>query len=70
MNIYSNQNPQFKNAVKDFMNIGTERNKLVHRNLVASRIEWTLDEIYNKAISANNFIETLRCRLIEDHLPQ
>ena len=40
-----------------FMEIGRERNNLVHRNYVEAVVNYTFEEIYNKYIDACKFVE-------------
>ncbi|MDR0951472.1 MAG: hypothetical protein LBM18_00915 [Oscillospiraceae bacterium] len=48
------------NAIKSFLELGCERNKLVHLNFIEARVDKTFDEIYKQYIIACGFIEKLR----------
>ena len=39
------------------LEIGRERNNLVHRNYVEAVVNYTFEEIYNKYIDACKFVE-------------
>lgn len=46
-------------AIKDFMEIGRERNNLVHTDYATFNLEKTLDEIFQKYLSALNFTNAI-----------
>ncbi|MHB1665430.1 MAG: HEPN domain-containing protein [bacterium] len=48
-----------KLAIKDFIEIGSQRNQLVHGNYATFSNSYTVDEIYNKYKSACDFIDSL-----------
>jgi hypothetical protein len=50
---------QLQNSIRAFLELGGERNKLVHQNYAVFQLEKTLDEIYQLYQSANEFVETI-----------
>ncbi|NOU19517.1 MAG: hypothetical protein HOO91_18330 [Bacteroidales bacterium] len=50
-------NEKLESSIKDFMEIGRERNRLVHQNYANYTIEKTVDEIFNLFKSAQYFME-------------
>ncbi|MBP1157668.1 MULTISPECIES: HEPN domain-containing protein [unclassified Paenibacillus] len=55
-------NPKIDEAVKAFLEIGNERNKLVHGNFAIYKLEKTLEEIYSLSKVAELFLEFLEHR--------
>ena len=47
-------------AVRGFLEIGRERNRVVHQDFVTFRMEKTSDEIYDTYIRARQFVEWFR----------
>jgi hypothetical protein len=59
-----------KNAEIDFMELCQKRNETVHRNYAAYSLDYTLDEIYHKHLSAMKFIRAVEFgskRWLEEH---
>ncbi|MCD8189331.1 MAG: hypothetical protein LUD78_03785 [Clostridiales bacterium] len=54
-----NADDQLKRAEKDFIELGRQRNLLVHKNFAEYDVNITVDEIYSKYKSACNFITYL-----------
>ena len=52
-------------AVSDFLEIGRDRNRVVHQNFVSISMEKTSDEIYGTYIRARRFVEWFRTVLAE-----
>jgi RiboL-PSP-HEPN len=52
-------NVNLKNAVRDFLEIGNERNKLVHQNFANCILEKNANEVYNLYKEAQKFIDFL-----------
>ena len=52
-------NPELQPAIKSFMELGRERNKLVHQNFADCTIEKTADEVYKLYQQAAVFIDFL-----------
>jgi hypothetical protein len=57
---------QLEQSMQDFLNIGSERNRLVHQNLIEIVLNDTFEEIYSKYRSACLFVEFIRNFLIEN----
>ena len=53
------QSDETKLSIEAFLEIGNERNKLVHQNFATFPLEKTLDEIYQLYQRATLFIESL-----------
>ena len=51
---------ELNKAIKDFMETGEIRNKLIHKNFGIYTIDITSDEIYSKYKSSINFVEFLK----------
>lgn len=51
--------PWMRESVKAFMELGRERNKLVHQNYATFPMEKTMDEIYSLYQSALRFVDCL-----------
>jgi hypothetical protein len=62
--------PALDKAIKDFLNIGQERNKLVHQNFAEVILEKTASETYLLYKSASIFIITIRSELLESIVPE
>jgi len=45
--------------IKNFMEIGRERNRLVHENILIAPFEKTLDEVFDQYLSARIFVDSL-----------
>ena len=50
-------NEDLADGIEDFIEIGRERNRLVHQNFVNYRMEKTSKEIYQTYVGARRFIE-------------
>jgi len=59
------ENEDFSNSIKAFLEIGNERNKMVHQNFAEIVIDKTADEIYKLYKSSLVFIATIRQELIK-----
>lgn len=59
MNSVIKENPEYQQGMKDFMDLGSKRNQLVHENYATFNLDYTAEEIYQKFIRANNFIEVV-----------
>lgn len=53
------------NSIKSFLELGRERNKIVHQNLAEIVIDKTAEEIYNLYKSALYFIQKMKSELIK-----
>lgn len=51
---------QLDKAIKDFLEIGRERNRLVHQNFGSYSLEKTADEIHDLHLSAKSFLIHLK----------
>lgn len=51
---------QLDKSIKDFLEIGRERNRLVHQNFGSYSLEKTADEIHELHLSAKNFLIHLK----------
>lgn len=60
--ISSNNN--LEKSVKDFLEIGRERNRLVHQNYATYSLEKTAREIYDLHTSAKYFLSSLKQELL------
>jgi hypothetical protein len=63
-----NGNPEYQEGMKDFMDLGSRRNQLVHENYATFNLNYTAEEIFEKFASANKFLEMVfdeLCRLEE-----
>jgi hypothetical protein len=56
-----NNNPILKSAIISFLELGNERNKLVHQNFASYNIEKTAEEVYLLYEKAMPFMEFLIC---------
>ena len=59
-------NDELLAAEKDFIDLGKERNKLVHQNFVIYNMNLTLDEIYTKYVSSCKFLEFIQNTLMSN----
>jgi RiboL-PSP-HEPN len=53
------ETPELRNSVKAFLELGNERNRLVHQNYATFLMEKTLDEIYGLYKDASRFVDLL-----------
>ncbi|MBE6859303.1 MAG: hypothetical protein E7498_07720 [Ruminococcus sp.] len=53
-------NEELQSQVKAFLEIGNERNKMVHGNFLEYKLEKTIDEIFSLHIEASKLIEYIR----------
>jgi RiboL-PSP-HEPN len=51
--------PNLQSAIKSFLELGSERNKLVHQNFADCTLEKTAEEVYNLYQKATIFIDFL-----------
>jgi RiboL-PSP-HEPN len=51
--------PELDESIRAFLEIGRERNRLVHQNYAAFTLEKTADEIYGRYLQARHFIDRL-----------
>jgi RiboL-PSP-HEPN len=58
-----NNSPDLQSSVKAFLELGNERNKLVHQNYATFSMEKTLDEIYALYRQASRFVQLLPAAL-------
>ncbi|MCU0336995.1 MAG: HEPN domain-containing protein [Sediminibacterium sp.] len=65
MNDKISKDENLKNHIKDFIELGRERNRLVHQNFGAYTIEKTSKEIYELYQSAFKFVSEIRTHLEE-----
>lgn len=54
---------QLDQSIKAFLEIGQERNRLVHQNFGSYSLEKTADEIHELHLSAKNFLTHLKAEL-------
>ena len=57
--------PDMRSAVSAFLQIGSERNRLVHQDYATFQMEKTLEEIYALYKEARRFVEALPAALRE-----
>ncbi len=57
--------PLLQEAIDAFLELGSERNQLVHQNFAAYPMQKTSEEIYNLYLSAAVFVDTLPVKLRE-----
>lgn len=57
--------PKLDSSIKSFLEIGQERNKMVHQNFAEVVIDKTAEEIYKLYQSSLYFIETVKNELIK-----
>lgn len=57
--------PKLDNSIKSFLEIGQERNKMVHQNFAEIVIDKTAEEIYKLYQDSIYFIETVKTELIK-----
>lgn len=55
-------NPTLQSAIKSFLELGNERNKLVHQNFADCTLEKTAEEVYQLYQKATLFIDLLDCQ--------
>lgn len=61
-------NPKLDHSIKSFLEIGQERNKMVHQNFAEIVIDKTTEEIYKLYQSSLFFIETVKNELIKPEI--
>jgi hypothetical protein len=59
------ETPELKLAIEAFMEIGRERNKLVHQNFATFSMEKSLSEIFERYKQARKFVDVLPTILAE-----
>lgn len=59
-----------KQAISAFMEVGSERNRLVHQNYASFPMEKTIEEIYSLYQRASVFVDSLPAALRECDLPR
>jgi hypothetical protein len=57
--------PEMQKSIQAFLELGNERNKLVHQNYVGFPMEKTLDEIYQLHQNACRFVDGLLTELLD-----
>lgn len=62
--------PQLDKSIKSFLEIGQERNKMVHQNFAEIVIDKTAEEIYKLYQDSIYFIETIKAELIKQNNEQ
>lgn len=60
---------ELKNSIRAFLEVGNERNKLVHQDFASFSLEKTLDEIYELYCHSLLFVESLGSHLRECQPP-
>jgi len=55
--------PILESSIRDFLEIGRERNRLVHQNFASYSLEKTVDELISLHGRAKRFIESFRAEL-------
>ncbi|REE67527.1 HEPN domain-containing protein [Pantoea ananatis] len=55
--IYVRGNEEIATAIKAFLDIGTDRNRLVHQNFASFTLEKTAEEIYQNFLLAKQFVD-------------
>lgn len=60
---------ELKNSIRAFLEVGNERNKLVHQDFASFSLEKTLDEIYALYRQSLLFVESLSAHLREFQPP-
>ncbi len=65
MEQYINDHPDFGESVRAFMEIGSERNRIVHQDFGSAPLEKTTDDIYRLYLRALLFVEQMPLRLDE-----
>ena len=58
-----NASEELKNSIRAFLEVGNERNKLVHQDFASFPLEKTLDEIYELYRQSLPFVESLGSHL-------
>ena len=53
------QNAELNDAIRAFLDLGRERNKLVHANFADAALQKTADEVYASYQMGMKFIETM-----------
>jgi hypothetical protein len=53
------ESDELKNSIRSFLEIGNERNKLVHQDFASFHLEKTIDEIYDLYRQSLHFVEGL-----------
>lgn len=64
------QNKDLDQSVKDFLEIGNERNRLVHQDFGNFTIEKTASEIYTLHMSAKFFVDEIKRALVPEIITQ
>lgn len=64
-NFNSNKDSKLENSIKAFLEIGRERNRLVHQNFANYTIEKTSKEIFDLHNSAIFFVEEFKNQIME-----
>jgi len=54
---YVNGNEEIAKSIKSFLDIGANRNRLVHQNFASFSLDQTAEEIYNNYLSAKQFVD-------------
>lgn len=65
MNKKVKDDPKLDKSIKSFLEIGQERNKMVHQNFAEINIDKTAEEIYQLYQSSLYFVKTLKKELIK-----
>lgn len=65
MNNQIKENAELDKSIKAFLEIGNERNKMVHQNFAEITIEKTAEEIYKLYQTSLLFVETMKSELIK-----
>tara|TARA_R110002020_G_scaffold13224_1_gene47693 strand:- start:150 stop:692 length:543 start_codon:yes stop_codon:yes gene_type:complete len=52
-------------VIKDFIFIGSERNRIVHKGLATESLDHTFDEVWEKYLSASKILEILEKLLVK-----
>jgi hypothetical protein len=60
-----NVSKSLREAIQAFMELGRERNRLVHENFAVFQMDKTMDEIYALYQHANQFVEAIFDHLVE-----
>ena len=60
------ENVDLANSIKAFLEIGRERNKMVHQNFAEIVIDKTAEEIYKLYQTSLLFIKTIKKELIKN----
>ncbi|MEL7062306.1 MAG: HEPN domain-containing protein [Bacteroidota bacterium] len=51
------ENSEYERGMKDFIDLGSRRNQLVHENYATFNLDYTAEEIFEKFVSADKFID-------------